>query len=178
MKIFGHIITELNDKYLIKYYNLCLILFPCYLFFGALFTLGFIGMIYELVSGEFPKEMSIVIFMSLGGAVSMIIVAANLLKKIKPIKAEIRTRKIPNEVLKAILKKMLFYCTILVIVIIMIPIFVFNRKPSQKCIECGRNPIYSKYGFCYSCYKEVYDSIEENSKDVVYKKTLFPFFAN
>ena len=34
---------------------------------------------------------------------------------------------------------------------------------STRCVECGKRGNYSQ-GFCYSCYKDVYDHIKENGR--------------
>ena len=44
-------------------------------------------------------------------------------------------------------------CSILLFVLCSFFItFITNNKP-QKCINCGENAIYTKSGWCYSCYK-------------------------
>lgn len=44
---------------------------------------------------------------------------------------------------------------VLAIVIFLVSIFSNAGFSSPRCRECGKKGIYSEYGYCYGCYKEI-----------------------
>ena len=56
-------------------------------------------------------------------------------------------------------------CFIIIAVIVIFKIIggSIGGDSSARCRECGKKGVYS-HGYCYSCYKDVYNNIKENGK--------------
>ena len=54
-------------------------------------------------------------------------------------------------------------CIIAIAVIIIFKVVGGSIDSSARCRECGKSRVY-QYGYCYSCYKDVYNYIKENGK--------------
>lgn len=166
MKINGIEIEELATTELLKHLKIFTVLIPFYFIFGGGFGLLGVGLALNL-PGE---EMWMVPVMGIVGGIIFFSVGISLLKKVRYIKKVLATRTI-SEVEQAsadsIVKKILITSVLLIIIIPIILISVIGGSvdgSSSRCVSCGERGIYSESGYCYSCYQEVYDRIEENGR--------------
>lgn len=58
-------------------------------------------------------------------------------------------------------KKVVIWMIVLLSVVAVFVSFIITgaNNKSPKCVNCGRNAIYSESGWCYSCYKEAENAV-------------------
>lgn len=160
-------IEELNDVWLLRYQKSYLVLSIIYLLFTAFFVFGTIGI--PILSREYWEPyMWVTVLMSLGGVIGFACGSVYAVKRLIALRKEIRSRKInaqdKEEAQKASKRTALAICCAVIIGIIFIWFTVRGEINAPRCVECGKKGLYSEYGYCYSCYREVYENIKENGR--------------
>lgn len=102
----------------------------------------------SMVIGYFITERLLVsLFLSL----LLALVSTLLVFSFKSIIGDIKS----TEKRKSGIKKLVLGVGALAIVIVIFANFLADGSPYPKCVNCGKNAIWSETGYCRSCYKKV-----------------------
>ena len=151
-------IEELNDVWLHRYYKSHWILSVFYIFFTLCFAFGAIG--FPIMLWEHWEAYDwIMLLMFIGGTIGFAFGSKYCIERTIALRKEIKSRTISEEDKNAAnaasIKTAIFIVCGIVIGVIIILSVVGDALGDPRCRQCGKRGIYSQYGYCYSCYKNV-----------------------